>query len=216
MSKRLRRMTQAFAGGAFTLPEVLVTVALVAILAAVVVPTVVNQVKKGDPNRVAQDVTDIRGAIEQFISDVRKYPASMGQLTNAITTSQKPLQTGGSTPSNYTAADVARWRGPYLTKDSSTVSATGFGWAIQSAFVTDSFANTSSYGAQTTNPNRFLTLRMCQAVSGVSCAYGANVVDSASWLLFERQFDDTIALSGSVRYKSDSGIVKVLAMPIQP
>lgn len=222
MSKRLRRMASALSKGGFTLPEVLVTVALIAVLAAVVVPTIVGQIKKGDPNRVAQDATDIRGAIEQFVSDVRKYPASIGQLTNVISTSMHPLQTGGTVPSNYTSADVARWKGPYLNKDSITVSTTGFGWAMQYAFMTDSFTTASSstsngvgayYGA-TTNPNRFLVIRMCTSLSGVGCLASATT-DSASWLLLDQQVDDGFVGSGSIRFRSDSG-VKFLLMPIQP
>jgi len=201
----------------FTLPEVLVTVALVAVLAAVVVPTVANQVKKGDPNRLAQDVTNMRGGIEQFLSDVRKYPASIGQLTNPISTSMKPLATSAATPSSYTAADVARWKGPYLTKDSLASSATGFGWAIQYAFQTDTFATTASFGKATSADTKFLTLRVCTSLSGVACTYApTSPIDSLSWLSFEQQFDDANSLSGTVRYKSDSGFIKILAMPIQP
>jgi len=39
----------------FTLPEVLVTVAIVAVLAAIVVPTVTNQIGKGEPASESRD-----------------------------------------------------------------------------------------------------------------------------------------------------------------
>src|SRR5437764_3611113 len=64
----------------FTLGEVLVTVALVAVLAAVVLPAVGSQISKGDLGRVSSDLLTMRSAMEQFISDVRRYPNSVGQL----------------------------------------------------------------------------------------------------------------------------------------
>lgn len=234
MSKKLGRMAKSLGRRAFTLPEVLVTVALVGLLAAVVVPTVVGTMKKGDANRVAQDVTDIRGAVEQFVSDVRKYPASIGQLTNPITASLKPLQTTNTTPSTYTASDVARWKGPYLSKDSVATTSTGFGYTIQSAFVTDTFTtNLASCGACAGGAGfgpglpstatafvagkMFLTVRICATLSGVACvATAAPAVDSLAWLTIEQQIDDANAVTGSVRFRSDSGFIKILAIPIQP
>lgn len=215
-TKRVERV-KLCRGRGFTLPEVLVTIALVAVLAAVVVPTIANQVKKGDPNRLAQDVTDIRGAIEQFLSDVRKYPASIGELTNPISTSMKPLATSGTTPTSYNSSDVARWKGPYLTKDSATAANTGFGYFIQYAFQADTFAATGSFGgAANTNP-KYMILKVCPALSSGSCVTPTSgAVDSLSWLSFEQQFDDVVALSGSVRFRSDSDFIKVLLMPIQP
>ena len=54
--KRTRR-------GGFTLPEVLVTVAIVAILAAVVVPTVTNQIGKGDGRKAMTVVGAVGGGL---------------------------------------------------------------------------------------------------------------------------------------------------------
>jgi len=56
----------------FTLPEVIVTITLIGVLASVVVPTIISQVKKGDPARVGSDFMAVRGAIEQFLTDVRR------------------------------------------------------------------------------------------------------------------------------------------------
>ncbi|HEY6219284.1 MAG TPA: type II secretion system protein, partial [Gemmatimonadaceae bacterium] len=50
----------------FTLPEVLVTVTIVAVLAAVMVPAVINQVSKGDVPAVGQDIDALRTAITTF------------------------------------------------------------------------------------------------------------------------------------------------------
>ena len=129
----------------FTLGEVLVTVALVAVLAAVVLPAVGSQITKGDLGRVSSDLLTMRSAMEQFISDVRRYPNSVAQLTNkpGITTAFGPLLAAGNatcpaTPPVftilYTAQEVARWRGPYLNKDSLAVVVTGYSQSIRTCF----------------------------------------------------------------------------------
>ena len=64
----------------FTLPEVLVTVAIVAILAAVVVPTVTNQIGKGDDSNLTSNVASLRTGITAFVSDVRKFPSRVQHL----------------------------------------------------------------------------------------------------------------------------------------
>ena len=50
----------------FTLPEVLVTITITAVLAAVVVPAVLNQVSKGDTAGLAGDTGALRTAISSF------------------------------------------------------------------------------------------------------------------------------------------------------
>src|SRR5919109_3867613 len=64
----------------FTLPEVLVTVAIVAVLAAIVVPTVTNQISKGDDTNLVTNIADIRTSITAFVSDARKYPSRLQDM----------------------------------------------------------------------------------------------------------------------------------------
>src|SRR5437879_4720134 len=94
----------------FTLGEVLVSVAIVAVLAAIVIPAVGSQISKGDFGRVSNDLLSLRGAMEQFLTDVRRYPRSIGQLTTLPTASLLPI----GTATQYTASEVNRWRGPYI------------------------------------------------------------------------------------------------------
>ena len=71
----------------FTLPEVLVTVAIVAILAAVVVPTVTNQISKGDDSNLTSNVASLRTGVTAFVADVRKFPSRLQhRLIQPITT----------------------------------------------------------------------------------------------------------------------------------
>jgi prepilin-type N-terminal cleavage/methylation domain-containing protein len=94
----------------FTLAEVLVTVTIVAVLAAVMVPAVINQVAKGDVPSVAQDMDGIRSAITTFAADVRRFPHSLSQLGGttlpAASNDISGVQFGG---------DAAQYRGPYAS-----------------------------------------------------------------------------------------------------
>jgi prepilin-type N-terminal cleavage/methylation domain-containing protein len=191
----------------FTLAEVLVTIALIGALAAVVVPTIAGQLTKGDPNRVAADYNGIRGAVEQFLSDVRKYPANINELTNPITTSQLPM--GPSGTSVFSTADVARWRGPYLSKDSISAGVTGFGYtavlALDSLTSTTTTA-TTNYTGCTVTCTKYMVLKL--GLAGAAA-------DSAAWAAVDASLDDGAALTGFIRYKVANPI-KMIVVPIQP
>lgn len=93
----------------FTLPEVLVTVAIVAVLAAAVVPTVVNQLGKGEGASVSADFNALTQAVTQFTADTRMYPGDLDHLNTPIDNTMSSLGQG-----TYSARAVAQWRGPYL------------------------------------------------------------------------------------------------------
>ena len=93
----------------FTLPEVLVTVAIVSVLAAIVVPTVTSQIGKGDETRFQTSITNVRTGITAFVSDTRKFPRRLSHLFNPIT-GQNDLSGAA-----YGAAVESRWKGPYTS-----------------------------------------------------------------------------------------------------
>lgn len=94
----------------FTLPEVLVTVAIVAVLAAMVVPAVTQQISKGDDAELQSSVANLRTSITAFVSDTRKFPARISDLFNEI--ADTDLDLFGVA---YGTAVEARWRGPYMS-----------------------------------------------------------------------------------------------------
>lgn len=117
-----------------TLPEVLVTLAIIAVVAAVLVPALTSQLTKGDAGRVSEDLKAVQTGVQAFVADVRRYPPTINQLSNTITTSQGDLVSGLS----YTARHVSRWRGPYFVRDISTSAAnfeTGYGARINTTLV---------------------------------------------------------------------------------
>lgn len=93
----------------FTLAEVLVTVTIVAVLAAVMVPAVINQVGKGDAPAAAQEIGAIRTAITTFAADTRHFPSSITELTGNTLLGSNTDITGATF-----GADALNYHGPYL------------------------------------------------------------------------------------------------------
>jgi prepilin-type N-terminal cleavage/methylation domain-containing protein len=117
----------------FTLVETVVTVGIIAALAAVVYPTVVKQFDTADPARIAEDLGNIRTGLEAFGVNVR--PQLAGDIEDLI---NRPIITAGtldstSTGSAYTSIEQAAWLGPYVALSAlptvgqtDTVAVTGF------------------------------------------------------------------------------------------
>lgn len=188
---RIATSSRNVAKRGFTLAEVLVTLSIIAIMAAVLLPALNSQISKGDAGRVASDLTNIQTGAQAFLSDVHRYPASLAHLTNTITSSQTDLL-GQQYPSTL----ASKWKGPYVQKDA--VSATGVG-NIVSAF-------TSVAGGNLVN---YLTV----TVQNVSATDFARIED----LLDEGASSTASATSGLVRWvqSGTTGTMTYLALPIQ-
>src|SRR5678815_3585347 len=71
----------------FTLIETVVTVGLLAVLAAFVIPSVLRKADAADPVRVASDLNSISTAIQTFASDVKgAMPGDLDDLTEPLLT----------------------------------------------------------------------------------------------------------------------------------
>jgi type II secretory pathway pseudopilin PulG len=124
------------------LPEVLVTVAIVAVLASVVVPTVTSQIGKGDEASFQTGTTNLRTGITAFVSDTRKWPGRVSDLFNQPVAADLDLFGGA-----YGAPAAARWKGPYVSgalgpTDSLYVTLA----TIRSGFKDSTLANVGSSG----------------------------------------------------------------------
>jgi prepilin-type N-terminal cleavage/methylation domain-containing protein len=104
----------------FTLLETIVTVGLISVLAAFVVPTVIQKAGIGDPVKVTNDLDAIRTAMENFANDTKVgYPNLIWELTSKPSTSNMLID--GVTPLG--PGQVALWNGPYLGATIGTASA---------------------------------------------------------------------------------------------
>ena len=113
----------------FTLPEILVTVTVIAVLAAAVVPAVTQYVNKGNGPASQQDIQQLQNAVTGFTADIRHYPGDLQQLVTPIISDASPCDSldcdGAATPVQFTPVEAARWRGPYTSAPITTGNAGG-------------------------------------------------------------------------------------------
>lgn len=192
MSKTVRRR-------GFTLSEVLVTITIVAVLAAVVVPAVLNQVSKGDTAGLTGDVQAMRTAISNFTTDTRHYPANIKDLVTQISATDLDLL-----GTQYGTAAVNAWKGPYFPTSQSitstgTYATTAFSLTIKSAFEApaDSNANfiTLVFGTQPAATNIATIDRLFDGGTGTVPAATCSSVPVAA----------TGSATGSIRWTETDG-----------
>lgn len=95
----------------FTLVETIVTVGLIAVIAAFVIPTVIQKAGSGDPVKVQNDLNTVRTAIETFATDVKNgFPHQISVLTSRPTAGVDRFIDSSA----FVANQVAVWNGPYL------------------------------------------------------------------------------------------------------
>lgn len=98
----------------FTLIEVMVVVAILAILAAVVVPRIMDEPAKARQAKVQQDIRAIESALDLYKLDNYRYPTTDQGLEALV---DKP--TGGPEPESYKDGGYLRelprdpWGNPY-------------------------------------------------------------------------------------------------------
>lgn len=86
---------------AFTLIELLVVIMILAILAALIVPRIINRTDDAKISRAKSDMATLSGQLNQFRLDTGRYPSTEEGLS--------ALRTAPS--------DVDGWKGPYVPKD---------------------------------------------------------------------------------------------------
>ena len=99
MTRNLNKIGQA----GFTLIEVMVVVVILGILAAVVVPNIMDEPEKARINKAKQDIRAIEEALNRYKLDNYDYPSTEQGLQALV---KKP--TGSPEPK--------RWKGPYVKK----------------------------------------------------------------------------------------------------
>jgi prepilin-type N-terminal cleavage/methylation domain-containing protein len=174
----------------FTLAEVLVTLAIIAVMAAVLLPALNQQLAKGDTGKLASDLTSIQTASQAFLSDVHRYPDSVAQLTTGIGATSQDIN-GTYIPATL----LPRWKGPYLGRES--LNTTGGGLTVSPAFIKTASSGTTSY----------LTI----VVTG-NPTLGSNDFNNLEAILDEGT--GTSSSTGSIRQSGTNSIL-FLALPIQ-
>lgn len=102
----------------FTLAEVIASVAIVVVLAAITIPTIQSRLAVGRGQALAKEVTALSAGLQAFYNQVGTYPRFLDELT-AITGAGSHTDTycgDDFIPVNMTAGQQAKWKGPYLSR----------------------------------------------------------------------------------------------------
>jgi prepilin-type N-terminal cleavage/methylation domain-containing protein len=95
---------------AFTLLEVVAAIALIAILAAILYPTIAASLRNAQAGALGATLENIRTGISNFHDNVGAYPRTLSLLTT-----QPVFGNDDSCGTNLSAGERGDWRGPYMT-----------------------------------------------------------------------------------------------------
>lgn len=95
-----------------TLAEVLIALAIIATMAAMLIPAVTSQLRRGQSASTASALSNFRDAIVAYRSNVLDYPRTLSQLTNALT-----VTATDACANVLTVAQRNAWRGPYMSQN---------------------------------------------------------------------------------------------------
>lgn len=94
----------------FTLIEIIGAVAIVALLAAVTVPTIMSRLAVGKGQALANEIQSIGSALQGFHNNTGSYPLFLDEL---VALSPHTNNTCGG---SMTAAQQTKWKGPYINR----------------------------------------------------------------------------------------------------
>jgi prepilin-type N-terminal cleavage/methylation domain-containing protein len=94
---------------AFTLAEVIVSIAIIGVLAAAVVPTVRGRLREGYEDALVSEFQNVASAVHAYRQDVGKFPPRLSYLS--------ALPASPVDKCNIALSNTAKnnWRGPYLS-----------------------------------------------------------------------------------------------------
>ncbi len=97
----------------FTLAEVLIAIAIIALLAAVTIPTFMARITSGEGQALASELGALGEGIRRYQENVGAYPPRLDYLSVLPATPTDIC----SPPAALSNREQAGWRGPYVTRN---------------------------------------------------------------------------------------------------
>lgn len=101
---------------AFTLVEVLITTAMLALLAAATIPAVQTRLVVAHGNALAAELSNLSQGIQAFRSDVGVYPRYLDHLVGVTAGISENSCSNILSQQLITSTQAAKWRGPYVSR----------------------------------------------------------------------------------------------------
>ena len=95
----------------FSLPEILVAIAIIATLSVVALPAIMNKLTEARAAAISQTLDGINETVQNYRGNVGRYPRTLSQLSTKPTTGALEL-CQGTTPD----VNINQWRGPYSSR----------------------------------------------------------------------------------------------------
>jgi prepilin-type N-terminal cleavage/methylation domain-containing protein len=171
----------------FSIMEILVALAIIALILAVAVPMVARRLSDGEAGSVASTLDALRRGVLEYRADVRRYPTHLRYLSAA------PGSAVDICNQTVPASFLTGWRGPYIDR-----SITTSGVGISDMTVLDSIGRV----AFTSSTTGDLAIRV-------------NNVDSTVARLIEREQDGSLDFAaGTIRWSQTGGTRGILSLII--
>ncbi len=108
---RRRRPRSGHQRRAFTLAEVIASVAVVAILAAITIPTIKSRLAVGRGQALAKEILSLGAGLQAFYNNVGTYPLYLDELTSLSLHTNTYCGDAVISPVFLTAGQTANWAG---------------------------------------------------------------------------------------------------------
>jgi prepilin-type N-terminal cleavage/methylation domain-containing protein len=98
----------------FSLPEILVAVAIIGLLTVVMAPVVLNRLALARADSIVSEMQNLQQALQVFNRDVGRYPQRLDYLSVLPTPATNVLDACGT---QISAQNQAKFRGPYVNRE---------------------------------------------------------------------------------------------------
>jgi len=99
----------------FTLIEMLIVLIIIAVLAVVVLPRIMNARRRAKDEATRQTLAQLNTAVEEFEADIGCYPTALGDMFARPSANYVGKGIAGTTVADVTVVDAdTLWKGPYF------------------------------------------------------------------------------------------------------